>query len=65
MIFLHPELCIRPTELAQALCHELAHYTRGFEYEHDEVFVLEMRELNRIYGRKIEAAVIGTVRHAV
>lgn len=49
-ILLHPELCARPRELVQTLCHELAHHSRGIEYDHDEVFMLEACALSLFYG---------------
>lgn len=62
-ILLHPDLCDRPQQLVRALCHEIAHLTRGTEFEHDEVFALEMSTLRQMYGDRIMRDVARALRY--
>lgn len=57
-ILLHPELCARPRELARTLCHELAHHSRGIEYDHDEVFQLEAGAISLFYGKRLYRSIL-------
>jgi hypothetical protein len=56
-ILLHPELCADPWELTLALCHEVAHHTRGIEHQHDEVYELEFASLRVRYGAAIHRSI--------
>jgi hypothetical protein len=61
-ILLHPELCANPRELATTLCHELAHHSRGIEYDHDEVFQLEACAISIFYGKSVYRRILQSLR---
>ena len=61
-ILLHPELCARPRDLVKTLCHEMAHHSRGIEYDHDEVFQLEACAISLFYGKVLYRRIMRSLR---
>lgn len=52
-ILINPQLCGDPGDLVLAFCHEMAHHTRGIEYQHDRVFEGEFEKLCDEFGARI------------